>query len=349
MDGIEQQFLQLVNIVNNMQQRLIALENSNRILLQSNNQLIKMLENNQTDTEWLRRNIYYEINDPRYKNKELFYPNILPAEKTIDEIVNNHKSLARFGDGEFSAIAGRIRHKFQTVVDERLKERLMEVLACDDERLLIGIADNYGNLDKYSEQTQREIRCYMSTQVREEHAALLRPDKQYCDAYVTRPYIVYADNQSDAPAKRFANLRRIWDKRDCVFVEGCYTGLGVGNDLFNNAASIKRILGPAENAFSRYNELLDICLKQNKDSLFLIALGPAATVLAYDLCKAGFQAVDIGHADMEYEWFQRGEGVRTAVEGKYNNEWMGEMQLAPIEDEVYRSQVIWEVNNGLVN
>lgn len=343
MDGIEQQFLQLVNIVNNMQQRLIALENSNRILLQSNNQLIKMIENNQSETEWLRRNIYYEINDPRYKNKELFYPNILPADKTIDEIVNNHKSLARFGDGEFSVIAGRIRHKFQTITDERLKERLMEVLSCDDDRLLIGIADNYGNLDKYSEQTQREIRCYMSVQVRAEHTALLRPDKQYCDTYVTRPYIVYADNQSDAPLKRFNNLKRIWDGRNCVFVEGCYTGLGVGNDLFDNVASIKRILGPAENAFLRYDELLGMCLNQDKDSLFLIALGPTATVLAYDLCKAGFQAVDIGHADMEYEWFLRGEGVRTSVKGKYNNEWMGEMQLAPIEDEVYRSQVVGEI------
>ncbi len=343
MDNIEQQFLQLVNIVNNMQQRIIALENSNRILLQSNSQLIKMLENNQNETEWLRRNIYYEINDPRYKTGDIFYPDILPADRTIDEIVNNHKSLSRFGDGEFSAIAGRIRHKFQTVEDERLKERLLEVLDCDDDRLLIGIADNYGSLGKYSEQTQREIRCYMSEQVRQEHEALLKRDKQYCDAYATRPYIVYADNQSDAPAKRFKNLKRIWDGRDCVFVEGCYTGLGVGNDLFDNAASIKRILAPAVNAFSRYDEILELCLKQAVDSLFLIALGPAASVLAYDLCKAGFQAVDIGHADMEYEWFLRGEGVRTEVRGKYNNEWNGEMQLDLIEDVTYRSQVIGEL------
>lgn len=343
MDNIEQQFLQLVNIVSNLQQRVIALENTNHVLLQSNNQLIKMIESNQSEAEWIRRNIYFEINDPRNTQKELFYPMIETADNTIEEIINNRKSLARFGDGEFSAIAGRIRHKFQTIVDEELKQRLLEVLNCEDDMLMIGIADNYGNLEKYSEQTQREIRCYLSPQVRYEHMKLLNPNKKYYDAYVTRPYIIYADNQSDAAAKRFQNLKRIWDNRDCVFVEGCYTGLGVGNNLFSNAGSIKRILCPAENAFSRYEEILNICIKQDKDSLFLLALGPTASVLAYDLCKAGYQAVDIGHADLEYEWFLKGEGRRTPVSGKYNNEWNGEMQLEPIEDAEYKGQVIAKI------
>ena len=49
-------------------------------------------------------------------------------------------------------------------------------------------------------------------------------------------------------------------------------------------------------------------------------MGPTATVLAYDLSRAGYQAIDIGHLDLEYEWFLRGEGVRVEVPGKYNNE-----------------------------
>ena len=153
---------------------------------------------------------------------------------------------------------------------------------------------------------------------------------------------MYADNQTDAPAKRFRNLKRIWDKRDCIFVEGQFTGLGAGNDLFDNAASVKRILGPAENAFTRYHEILDFCLAQNKDDLFLLALGPTATVLAYDLCKAGYQAVDIGHIDLEYEWFKKGEGRRTPVAGKYNNEIEGGDAPEGIEDEGYRKEVVAE-------
>ena len=34
---------------------------------------------------------------------------------------------------------------------------------------------------------------------------------------------------------------------------------------------------------------------KRKINYFLLALGPTATVLAYDLCKMGYQAVDIGH------------------------------------------------------
>ena len=64
--------------------------------------------------------------------------------------------------------------------------------------------------------------------------------------------------------------------------------------------------------------------------------------LAADLCKEGYQAVDIGHIDLEYEWFLQGEGRRTSVEGKYNNEIGEEQRLLPIRDEVYRSQVIAE-------
>ena len=37
--------------------------------------------------------------------------------------------------------------------------------------------------------------------------------------------------------------------------------------------------------------------------IILIALGPTATVLAYEFCKNGYQALDIGHMDVEYEWY----------------------------------------------
>ena len=40
-----------------------------------------------------------------------------------------------------------------------------------------------------------------------------------------------------------------------------------------------------------------------KDKLFILALGPMATVLAYDLARLGYRALDLGHIDIEYEWF----------------------------------------------
>lgn len=180
----------------------------------------------------------------------------------------------------------------------------------------------------------------MTRGVRREHLNLLRKDRIYYNAYITRPYVMYADQQTDAPAARFHQISQIWNGRDCIFIEGNKTGMGVGNQLFMNARSIQRILAPAENAFSRYGQILDFSLKQPKDSLFLLALGPTASVLAYDLFQAGYQAVDIGHVDLEYEWFLKGEGHRTAVEGKYNNEIAGGENTSAIEDQEYLRQVI---------
>lgn len=363
---LEQQFLKLLSIVEDLHKKVNQLEQENQRLIRSQKQLLEWTKQNQQEYLHFQENIQYELRDAVQKDfvqktdigmrgeilqktapqkkalwkSECFFPKILRGEAAIKAIISEGKSLARFGDGEFSVMAGRVRHSFQTQTDERLKERLIEVLQSQEENLLVGIADNYGSLEKYTSQAKREIRCYLNPQVRREHMELLSPDRTYYDAYVTRPYVMYADNQTDAPGKRFEQLKKIWENRRCVFVEGCYTRLGVGNDLFANAAEIQRILGPAKNAFSKYQEIFDYCRKQPKDTLFLLALGPAATVLAYDLCRVGYQAVDIGHADLEYEWFLRGEGRRTEVEGKYNNELPTEQQFFDVEDKNYRKQTI---------
>ena len=205
---------------------------------------------------------------------------------------------------------------------------------------MVAIADNYGNLERYSEQAKREIRFYLTRQVRKEHLQILKRDRKYYNAYVTRPYVMYNDSKTDCPQNRFENLKKIWADRKCVFIEGKYTALGVGNDLFSGAESIQRIIGPAENAFHAYDKILECCKNQAKDKLFLLALGPTATVLAYDLCKMGYQAVDIGHIDLEYEWFLKGQGCRTEIVGKYNNELAGGDKPVEIKDKQYQSQIM---------
>lgn len=368
---MEQQFLQLVQIVAEMQQKIVALEQTNHVLVQANKQMLELIETNQREFEDYQRNAVFEINAVlksdtileinavlggssgrsdetndwhpiiELENKTYYwYPIIESEQETIRQIIQHGKSLSRFGDGEFSTIEGRIRHRFQNQLDARLQERLKEVLQSHEDKLLIGLADNYGSLEKYTEQAKKEIRRYLNPQVRQEHLALLEQGRTYYNAYVTRPYVMYKDNQENGPQKRFEQLKKIWQGRTCIVVEGLFTGTGVGNNLLDGAGSIKRILGPAENAFDKYDELLMCCKRQPKNVLFLLALGPTAAVLAYDLCKAGYQAVDIGHIDLEYEWFLRGKGYRVLIEGKYNNELPEVQQLEPIKDELYCSQVI---------
>src|SRR5690554_6135061 len=92
---------------------------------------------------------------------------------------------------------------------------------------------------------------------------------------------------------------------------------GVGNDLFDNTKSIERIICPAENAYDKFDEILHEIQKLEKDRLILIALGPTAKPLVYELHKSGYQALDIGHIDPEYEWFLAGATKKIKLDNKH--------------------------------
>lgn len=90
-----------------------------------------------------------------------------------------------------------------------------------------------------------------------------------------------------------------------MIVEGQLSRSGVGNDLFANAKSVQRILGPARNAFA-HAALKAAIEKFGPGKLVLLMLGPTAKALVGELAATGLQLVDIGHIDLEYEWFQMG-------------------------------------------
>lgn len=331
-----------LDYLQSIESRLTQCEKYNHILLQSIRTLTDAYNSLSSDAACFASNYKYELFDPRMKQSAFFFPKIASYEETLAEIIQNKKSLVRFGDGEFAAISGNLRAKFTSHYNAQLAKRLTEVLHSNTPDILVAIADNYGNLDRYTEQSIREIRHYMTPEIRSQHAALLDADRTYYNAYITRPYILYRDLQTDAPARRFAGLKEIWEQKDCIIIEGSQSRLGIGNDLFSNSRSIKRILAPAVDAFECYEDILAAALTLPKDALYLIALGPAATVLAYDLAKEGRWALDIGHVDLEYEWFLKGTGRREAIPTKFNNEYPNGEIVEDISDETYSSQILFD-------
>ncbi len=274
----------------------------------------------------------YELQDPDYKSF-FFKPHILSKEDTIKQIIEG-KSIARLGDGEFAAIVGQKRWNFQGE-SELLSRRLREVLACEDEDLLIGLHPTfYMNLFDAPEEQADGVRAYMHPMVRRLHAQLLDRNKQYANALLH-------NMDSDEDVKR---IKEIWDNKDCVFIEGVHTGMGVENDLFDNCRSIERILGPAENAIEKYDGIMTEALKQPKGKLIMLALGPTATVLAHDLHKEGYHAVDLGHADLIYEAFLRKTSDINMVEIPYKycrvDECINGRKIDSIEDPIYKSQIV---------
>lgn len=158
------------------------------------------------------------------------------------------------------------------------------------------------------------------------------------DTQISRPYIAYKSSNN---AKRvFPLLKKIWDGKDIIIVEGNKTRLGVGNDLFDNVLSVKRILAPAENAFSCYQSIIQEVVQIHNNELILIALGPTATVLAYEFTNLNMRALDLGHIDIEYEWFFQGCREHDAISGKYTNEAEGGNEVDDCLDNDYLKEIV---------
>ena len=325
---------QLNELVNSIKQAQLSLFDAYKSTAENQAKYIRYLDG-------ALDNIKYEANDPLL-GELLIYPKFYTFEYTIEQIMAG-KSLCRFGDGEFDIMAEHSRHKFQND-NSKLAQRLREVIALEDDDILIGIADNYGRLDKFNIDGKFGIRSYMTDETRAMHAKFLNPDRTYHNAYISRPYSLYANNHTEAPKQHFEKLRTIWADKDIIIIEGCQSRLGYGNDLFDNAKSIKRIEGPATNSFDRYDDLLAAAKNHAFEGcLFLLALGASATVMAYDLAKAGHQALDIGHIDLEYDWYRNGNGNRSDTPYKYSNETDNGDRVQPINDPKFESQIIEKV------
>lgn len=268
-------------------------------------------------------------------------PIVISMDETIAVIKQRRASIARYGDGEFDIIFGRTEG-FQNK-NQVLSERLREILKKNDvsDRFLVAIPDCFGDLSQFRELAQVHWRIRLDKE-RIKWVRCLNRKSPYYHAQITRFYFDWADKSKCK--EWYAGLKNIWDNENVLVVEGEFSRVGVGNDLFSNAASIRRILCPAENAFDCYDEILKtICDVAKPTDLIFMALGPTATVLAYDLFQKGYWAIDAGHIDLEYEWMRLGASQKVKIAGKYVNEVKGGNVVAKIQDEEMLHQVIAKV------
>ncbi|KAG4097249.1 DUF1792-domain-containing protein [Neocallimastix lanati (nom. inval.)] len=270
--------------------------------------------------------------------------NILLPEETLDEIIYNNKSISRFGDGELGIIFGS-RIGFQKF-DKNMSKRLIDILNSNEKGLLIGLENSL----KYSYLNILKdwVANYWIHWIKRNKTKLINLldlSKQYGSTKISRFYMDYKENTIDVP-KYLKQLRMIWNKKDIIIIEGEKTRLGVGNDLFNNVNSLQRIICPSENSFDVYNKIYNEAIKIDKSKLFLISLGPTATILAFDLYKNGYQAIDIGHVDIEYEWYLRNATTKIKINNKYINEiTYGNINITDVTDRSYYDQIIVKIQN----
>lgn len=282
-------------------------------------------------------NLLYELADSRTL-QSIKLPKVINVWDSVYNISSSNKSLARFGDGEFKLIMGE-NISFQEF-DPELSQRLKNILQNKNENILVGILDVFGYCNS---DYMRRLMC----SCRETLYKYINFDKTYVDSNLPRQLIFATHEQGQ---DYYAKIKSIWENKDTVIVEGAGSRLGVGNDLLDNVKSVKRIICPIKNAFSKYKEILAECLKQDKNSLFIMALGPTATVLAEDLTDNGYRALDIGHLDTAYEAFLRHSDKFIHIEGKivFNEERHNKL-LKPCSDENYNKQIIADLSTCCKN
>lgn len=263
-------------------------------------------------------------------------PIVKSIPETIDKILKDKVSICRFGDGELLYISEQRSLPFQKQ-DSRLRNYFINILQSENKDILIGLPVGYQSLDnlkKEAKVTWRAIISWTYPAVKK----TLKQDKIYYNASMTRLYMDYEDTSHSGDW--FKKVQSIWNDKDILLIEGEKSRLGIGNNLFGNANSVKRVLGPAHNAFDQFDNLLNFAKQQSKEYVVLVAMGPTAKPLAYELALDGFQALDIGNLDVEYEWFLKGATEKVVIEGKYTSEAKGGRIVADIINEDYENQIV---------
>lgn len=261
---------------------------------------------------------------------------VYSIDQTIDELLMTNKSMVRFGDGEIVIIRGHDL-KLQRSTPE-IAEGLKPILAYTYDDLIVAIPEIFGNLNIYIKKSQLFWKDHLFFN-RKIFYQYCNKNKVYYNAFVSRFYGTLSDKSKCK--EWIEKIKLIWKDKDIVVVEGERTHNGVGNDLFQYARSIERIIGPASNAYYAVDDIFLCCKKYSKDKLFLISLGVAAKFLTQKLFLEGYRVLDIGNLDMEYEWYLAGTTEKTVI---LKHEIIGEEANIAAGYTEYLSQIQTRIN-----
>lgn len=295
------------------------------------------------------KNVQYLINNG-YFTKKLFVDSLMKLNSneenelnikvlgildTLNYVMAHNSSVARFGDGEMDIITGH-SIPYQDY-DENLANELKNIISLDsNESLVVCLSDVFEGLDRYNQSAVDFWKQHLNNNYIYYKSLCKAP--WYGSTFISRPYMDLVDKSLSN--MYFKNIKNLWDERDILIVEGVNSRSGVGNDLFDNANSVERIICPSKNAYSKIDEIESLIEMHAENKLVLLILGPTAKVLAKRLSIKKIQAIDMGHIDSEYEWFKMKATTKVKLDHKHTAEHNFDENITFIEDDTYNSQIV---------
>ena len=213
--------------------------------------------------------------------------------ETLNIIRERRASIARYGDGELEIMIGGGIY-FQEH-DPELARRLRSILRSPRENFLIGIP----NFDGLQIKTQSRKGSW--ERYRRMYSHLVRRGAPYHSSFVSRPASIVGLET----VEYFRAWESLWDGREVVVVH--HSEATAKDELFRSARDVHFVPCAAQHTFREYPALLERAAAHcdRSDVLFLIAAGPTAGVLAWDLTEGGAQALDVGHLTAAYHEFRQ--------------------------------------------
>lgn len=207
----------------------------------------------------------------------------LDIEQTINLIIEKGLSIARFGDGEIRMLNSLRGCAFEGP-SAYGTSKLRAVMAENHEKLLVCIPGKMRDAwwSKFWNDEFSEFSKYLKPTV-------------YGDAFVSRAIFRV---HGEKGAQKWKN---VWGGRKVVFITGVGSRFDCNHELFDNIPNHEVIYSSATHAIKDVPRLIFEASCHEKDTLFLLSLGPAATILAMELTLLGYQALDIGHITASYE------------------------------------------------
>lgn len=204
--------------------------------------------------------------------------------ETVDYIAKTKQSFTRFGDGEMQIM---LRPGYNLAFQKNSPElaaHLQTVARTKVDGLLVGFPHMFrdANWSKVWADLWSEFR------------PLIDGHHLLGNAHVTRPYFFGTTQMEGAKA-----WRSVWEGQSITVVTGKDSRFEFIPELFDSAGHTRVVESLPKDAFDDVPRLLQE-LSTDESDLVLIALGPAGTVLTYELARLGRWAIDVGHINASY-------------------------------------------------
>lgn len=289
---------------------------------------------------YTRAILYYTVRN-RIKKPEFY-----PVDVFFEKLENDKVSISRFGDGEIQWIFKDAKNFFGQENSDSLSNDLKNTLSLKRESLLVCIPKFFDEMNDYKKNRIISRNSHLYSNYKRWNS-VIDENYTYGDALITR---VYNGRKSVFYAKMlFDKWKNFFSNKNIIVIEGEKTRFGVNNDLLKSALSVRRIIGPSEGAYKFkdeiYSAIKSTYFEDSGNVLYLLCMGPVASILSAYISQDGYQSIDIGHLDIEYEWYLRNAKTKISIPGKYVNEVGG----APLVDidcshiERYKNEIIFVI------